>query len=348
MFKIIRHFCAVLPFIVVLTLSPRAPANDYFAIVVGGVEFHIKKEQLPPLERGRGKISEIKAYKPESPGEFLRLNEIEAVAGIPEQSQLVKFDSSPLEYLLIYGSESTKKHLQHYYPVNLISERDGHLVADVDCQDYPVKEECTICSQPLLSRHSLTHCTDDKRHIFHTACLQFWLQQLRYDINPGEEQTNTTCPVCKGKQSQQLCSLLSREGMKMELHRAADAGESSVIKALLEAQVDLEAKDQSGNTALHLAAQAGHSDIVLLLTDFGVTFEAENHAGQLLYCRSRRVSRYCMRIFSVKPIETPISFLLLYPVKKKLYGSGLMKERTWKSPALMMDHCVSVTYSCSI
>ena len=258
--------------------------EDYFALVVNGAEFHLKKEQIPPLMRGQENPARITVHNPANPAEKIPLNEIEAVAGIPEPTRLAKFGNTPLDYLLTYGTEATKNSLQHYYPVSLISVHEGHLVADVDHRSYPMDEKtCQICNELLLARHSLSHCTHFSQHVFHTGCLAFWLQAmvtLDGTMPESASQRQKGCPVCREEQPPALRNLFSKEGLVSELHRAAKAGDSVIIKALLEAQVDAEAMDEQGNTALHLAAQAGHSDVVLLLTDFGVNFEAENSAGQ--------------------------------------------------------------------
>ena len=265
-------------------LATGSAANNSFAITVNGVEFHIKKEQLPPLNRGQEKASLIKAYKPENPAVSLPLTEVEATAGIPEQNRLAKYDNKPLDYLLTYGTAATKNTLQDYYPVSLISERDGHLVAETGHRGYSVDETCQICQELLLARHSLTTCTQDSRHVFHTGCQAQALQAPLLDAYTGKGQGGSVqaqCPVCRKNQTPELSRLLSKEGLVSELHRAAKAGDSAIIKALLEAHVDVEARNVQGNTALHLAAQSGHSDIVLLLTEFGADFEAENRAGHL-------------------------------------------------------------------
>ena len=50
-----------------VSASDANMVEDYFTIVVNGVRFHISKEQLSPLQRGRDEASSIKAYKSESP-----------------------------------------------------------------------------------------------------------------------------------------------------------------------------------------------------------------------------------------------------------------------------------------
>ena len=301
-------------------------SENYFAIMVGGKEFHIKKEQLPPLNRGQEKAANIKAYNPANPSDSLKLNEVEAATGegVTLQEQLsireahnkalretarknadlptdrkLPVPSFPdtgrlrlsgsendrvLNYLLTYGSSATKNTLQHYYPVNRIYESDEHLTAEIDHRGYPVDETCQICQGLLLSQHSLTTCTQASQHVFHTGCLAqaFQTTPPDIDIRIGQRALRqNSCPACRSKQTPELSQLLTKEGLVSELHRAARAGDSAIIKALLEAHVNVEARDEQGNTALHLAAQAGHSDIVLLLTDFGADFEAENRAGQL-------------------------------------------------------------------
>ena len=79
--------------------------TDYFAIVVNGVEFHIKKEQLFPMGREKAKTDNVEAYKPTTPSASFPLIEVEVVAGIQEQYRFSKFDNDaqPLDYLLRYG-----------------------------------------------------------------------------------------------------------------------------------------------------------------------------------------------------------------------------------------------------
>ena len=292
--------------------------KDYFSIVVGGKEFHIKKEQLSPLNRGQEKAAGIKVYDPANPSESLRLNEVEAAADegttlqeqelireariktlqeiartnaeLPEDNKLpvpsfpnsgnLKLSENDsnrvLNYLLTYGTSETQNALRYYYQVNRISTRDGHLLAEVDYRGYPVDETCQICQGLLLSQHSLTACTQAGQHIFHTGCLSHALQAKQLDVLARPRQAG--CPVCRADQPPILAS---KESLVSELHRVAEIGDGAILTALLESDVDIEARDDQGNTALHRAAQAGHSGIVLLLTYFGANFKAVNRAGQL-------------------------------------------------------------------
>jgi ankyrin repeat protein len=49
------------------------------------------------------------------------------------------------------------------------------------------------------------------------------------------------------------------------LHLAARGGHEAVVRLLLEYRADVNAPDQSGGTALHLAARGGHEAVVRLL-----------------------------------------------------------------------------------
>ena len=233
-------------------------ADGYFVIVVNGVQFHIKKEQLSPSQRGQEEASSIKVHKPENPAGSLPLNEVEAAVGVQEQSRLSKFNSSPLDYLLAYGTIETKNALQSYYPVNLISEREGHLVANVDYREYPVDQECEICNQPLLSRLSMTSCHHpSSKHAFHTGCLSQWF---------GRKHPEVWCPYCQEDLSLPLAALLSKE-LESELLHAIKSNNRAVVKALLETKINVDVTDENGNTALWLACSNHQLEMVELLLE---------------------------------------------------------------------------------
>lgn len=63
------------------------------------------------------------------------------------------------------------------------------------------------------------------------------------------------------------------------LHFAASFGDTNVAKLLLEQGVDIDVKDQNGNTSLHLAALNGHTDIVKLLLEKGSDLSVVNKEG---------------------------------------------------------------------
>ena len=64
------------------------------------------------------------------------------------------------------------------------------------------------------------------------------------------------------------------------MHTAAREGEVDVVKVLLAAGADVEAKDEDGRTALHRAARAGHGDIVKVLIEGGADVEAQEKDGR--------------------------------------------------------------------
>lgn len=239
------------------TLPEAEIARDYFVIVVNDVRFHIQKEQLSPPQRGQEKASSIKVINPENPAENLFLDKVEVVTDVPEQFRLSKYDSLTLEYLLTYGTRATKKSLQDYYLINLISERGGHLVADTNYQGFPVDAACEVCQEPLLSQQSLTHCDHPGKHTFHTRCLSQWL---------GRSESETRCPYCHDELTEPLPTLLSKE-LESELHHAVETGNRNVLKALMETKVDVNAKNADGNTPLWVASSHHQHDMVILLLD---------------------------------------------------------------------------------
>ena len=63
-----------------------------------------------------------------------------------------------------------------------------------------------------------------------------------------------------------------------KLLAAADVGEPKRIAALCEAGVDIEVKDEYGQTALFIAATLGHASAVFILLSFGADPDAAAHA----------------------------------------------------------------------
>ena len=231
--------------------------DGYFAIVVNRVRFYINKEQLSSLQRGQEEVSSIKAYKPENPAEILSLDEIEAVVGVQEENRLSKYNSSPLDYLLKYGTWATRTALKHFYPINLLSEYEGHLKAEINYQGYPVDQRCEICYENLLSQQSLTPCNHPSQHAFHTSCLTQWLRR---------DQAEIWCPFCQEDLPEQLSMLLAKE-LESELHHAVESGNRAVVEALLKTKVDIDAENANGSTPLWLACSRHQHDMVQLLLE---------------------------------------------------------------------------------
>lgn len=65
----------------------------------------------------------------------------------------------------------------------------------------------------------------------------------------------------------------------LTLHIAAEKGHESIVRVLLEHNVDVNDKDSSGSTALHLAARNKHDGVLRLLLEGGADVNAPNANG---------------------------------------------------------------------
>lgn len=67
--------------------------------------------------------------------------------------------------------------------------------------------------------------------------------------------------------------------MEMQLVRSTYKGDTDAVAALLAAKVDVNARDDSGNTSLMAAASRGYMDIVEMLLSRGADVNARSHSG---------------------------------------------------------------------
>ena len=63
------------------------------------------------------------------------------------------------------------------------------------------------------------------------------------------------------------------------LHKMSEAGNASLVQALLKAGEDTEAKDKNGWASLHLASREGHAAVVQTLLEHGADAAATNEGG---------------------------------------------------------------------
>jgi hypothetical protein len=63
------------------------------------------------------------------------------------------------------------------------------------------------------------------------------------------------------------------------LHKMSEAGNASLVQALLKAGEDTEAKDKNGWASLHLASREGHAAVVQTLLEHGADAAAKNDGG---------------------------------------------------------------------
>ena len=66
-----------------------------------------------------------------------------------------------------------------------------------------------------------------------------------------------------------------------DLHEAAKQGNIAEINRLLDRGVDIEAKDNYGNTPLHYAAHKNRSEAITILLNRGANAKAKSAAGKL-------------------------------------------------------------------
>ena len=83
-----------------------------------------------------------------------------------------------------------------------------------------------------------------------------------------------------------LQKLLGREG---PFHQAAKDGDVATVRMLLDKGVNVQAKDESGETALMHAVAHGHQDTVQLLLDQGANIESEDDYGRTAFVYAARI-----------------------------------------------------------
>ena len=80
-----------------------------------------------------------------------------------------------------------------------------------------------------------------------------------------------------------LCSLsllFSQSHLNQDLLKMAKEGQDALVRTLLDAGADINARDEDGRTALMLAAMEGHLDTVAALLDAGADVEARDNDGK--------------------------------------------------------------------
>ena len=70
-----------------------------------------------------------------------------------------------------------------------------------------------------------------------------------------------------------------RENLETPLHYCANNGEAALIRRLLEAGADPNAREKNGNTPLHFAAANCFGELARILLDYGAEGSVENNEG---------------------------------------------------------------------
>ena len=74
--------------------------------------------------------------------------------------------------------------------------------------------------------------------------------------------------------------------MYTPLHAACASGQISVVKLLLDMDVEVDAVNAYGNTSLHIACLNGQDVVVSELLAYNASLNMVNHAGQVSYVAS--------------------------------------------------------------
>ena len=294
----------------------KKPAGA-FTIQVAGSTFQISHYQLEPEKRGQEYPGHVMAAMVDNPGFQLALDQLEEVMGISATCQLSKSHEAPLNYLITYGSDTTKQQLPGYYPTRVVGIRHNHLVVERKQAALTVDDICVICQYPLLTRDVLVRPPCDCRQRFHGYCL---VTLLKTAATPQ-------CPVCSKslpELTEMLCfSLLAEQ----ELLSAARSGNRYIVKVMLETGTNADASDGEGNTALHMAAQGGHSEIALLLTKHGAEPDQTNNAGHTAKAVAKQAGHLDVADILTAASQTPSVFFTVGHGHKDAFITYLEQDK---------------------
>jgi hypothetical protein len=83
----------------------------------------------------------------------------------------------------------------------------------------------------------------------------------------------------RGPEDQTLAEIVTVGALPTELRRAAERGDLSALRRLLEMRVEIDSRDSLGRTALMLATLRGHEEAVDLLLDNGADPNVADNRG---------------------------------------------------------------------
>ena len=99
------------------------------------------------------------------------------------------------------------------------------------------------------------------------------------DINAKNNDGQTPVDVAVSRSRNEVVELLIEKGADVSLRVAVRFGALAKVKSLIEKVADINAKDESGQTALHYAAEYGHKDVAELLIANGADVNVKNKDG---------------------------------------------------------------------
>jgi hypothetical protein len=111
----------------------------------------------------------------------------------------------------------------------------------------------------------------------HRAYLGYLARTL---LAAGEERAEAAGRLCRALRAMQASAdKRDAEGLTLLMRAAADGAGSLVLRSLVAARAELEARDVKERTALYIAAQGGHADVVDVLGRLGADVNAVVYQG---------------------------------------------------------------------
>jgi hypothetical protein len=202
--------------------------------------------------------------------EMKAINQLLLVAEAAEMKAiqlLLKAENKKLIDGMPYRADRTKN--RHYEkPKNPLNTQLDHMGEKRGGNGEP----CSICTEDFVENSITT--TTECNHKFHTDCIRLWCLRHRED---------TTCPMCRANIANTCRSVLLTD-LEQRLFDAIDINDPYYVEEALEmsheqlnpALLDINIKNENGDTPLTLATRNNNVEIVALLLYYGADVDKLN------------------------------------------------------------------------